>query len=441
MDILTLLTCCSTLTTSTSLRQLAIIAQAIFSMTGRVTMRGISRWTSEDGSYRTVQRFFATRLPWAELKIKFFAAHLFNADHEYILAGDETVIGKAGRETFGVNRFFSSLKGKVIRGLGFMVLSVVDTVERKSYPLLVEQRIKEKSVKNEAKKGKKKKRARQKGRPCGSRNQDKREFKPSSEMKQLNEMVQILCQSLRQFVTVKYLTLDGHFGNNQAVLLARQNELELISKLRRDAVLFEKYEGEQAKRGAKRKYGKRLRYDLLPVRHLQKSEREGNEIINYYAGEFWHKEFAEKLKVVIIVKIDVAKQKSGHAILFSSDLELEWEKLVDYYRLRFQIEFNFRDAKQHFGLEDFMNTTEEGVRNASNLAFMMVLLSGKLLKNSKEKIVGINDLKAHYRGAKYAHLIIKKVLEKPEPILMKQIIEEVSKLGSIYRTASAASSA
>ena len=351
------------------------------------------------------------------------------------------MIGKSGSETFGVSRFFSSLRGKVIRGLGFMVLSVVDTVERKSYPLVVEQRIKEKSVENEPGKGKKKKRSKQKGRPCGSRNRDKREFKPSSEMKQLNEMLKILLKSLRQFVKVKYLTLDGHFGNNQAVLLARQNELELISKLRRDAVLFEKYEGEQAGRGARRKYGKRLKYDLLPLKYLQKSEEAGNEIINYYAGEFWHKEFAEKLKVVIIVKIDVAKQKLGHAILFSSDLELDWEKLVDYYRLRFQIEFNFREAKQHFGLEDFMNQTEEGVRNASNLAFLMVLLSGKLQTNSQEKIVGINDLKTHYRGAKYAVLIIKKVLPKPEPILIKQIIEEVSKLGSIYRTTSATSSA
>ena len=57
MDILTLLTCCSTLTTSTSLSQLAIIAQAILTMTGRVTMLGISRWAEKGGSYRTVQRF------------------------------------------------------------------------------------------------------------------------------------------------------------------------------------------------------------------------------------------------------------------------------------------------------------------------------------------------------------------------------------------------
>lgn len=102
----------------------------------------------------------------------------------------------------------------------------------------------------------------------------------------------------------------------------------------------------------------------------------------------------------------------------SSDIELGWEKLVDYYSLRFQIEFNFREAKQHFGLEDFMTTKKTGVENAANLSFMMGLLSAKLLKNREAKLVGINDLKTHYRGAKYAVLVLKKVLPKAEPILI-----------------------
>ena len=76
----------------------------------------------------------------------------------------------------------------------------------------------------------------------------------------------------------------------------------------------------------------------------------------------------------------------------------EW----DYYGLRFQIKYNFRDAKQHFGLEDFMNTTEEGVENAVNLLFLMVKVSAKLLKNRDGKCVGINDLKSEFRGVKYA---------------------------------------
>ena len=110
--------------------------------------------------------------------------------------------------------------------------------------------------------------------------------------------------------------------------------------------------------------------------------------------------------------------------------------MIEYYSLRFQIEFNFRDAKQHFGLEDFMNTTEIGVENAANLSFLMVSLSAKLLKNNEEKYAGINDLKSAYRGVKYALETIKTVLEKAETILMKEAIEEVkermSKIGSIH---------
>ena len=45
--------------------QFARIALALLTMTGRVTMLGLSRWTGQGGSYRTIQRFFATVLPWA----------------------------------------------------------------------------------------------------------------------------------------------------------------------------------------------------------------------------------------------------------------------------------------------------------------------------------------------------------------------------------------
>ena len=40
---------------------------------------------------------------------------------------------------------------------------------------------------------------------------------------------------------------------------------------------------------------------------------------------------------------------------------LAGETLIEYYSLRFQIEFDFRDAKQYWGLEDFMNVKETQV--------------------------------------------------------------------------------
>ncbi len=279
------------------------------------------------------------------------------------------------------------------------------------------------------------------GRPKGVLNKDKKKLNLSSELLRINELLSGLVKVLRMFVKVKYLALDGHFGHNQAALMALENELHLISKLRKETPLFEKYEGNQKRKGPRRKYGEKLNYQAMPIRYLQKTEVEGQIITNYYQGIFLHKSFGMALNVVVIVKTDLKKQKVGYVILFSSDEELGWEKLIEYYSLRFQIEFNFRDAKQHFGLEDFMNTTAKGVENAVNISFLMVNVSAKLLKNSAEKLVGINDLKTHYRGAKYARWIIKKVLKNAEPILNKEILAEIGKLGSIHQAKSASSSA
>ena len=66
----------------------------------------------------------------------------------------------------------------------------------------------------------------------------------------------------------------------------------------------------------------------------------------------WHKKFAEMLNVVVIVKTHLQTHKIAHVVLFSSDLTLGYDLLIDYYRLRFQLEFNFRrnntgDSKNH----------------------------------------------------------------------------------------------
>jgi hypothetical protein len=46
-------------------------------MTGRITMLGLSRWTGPGGSYRTVQRFCSTVIPWAMLFWVFFRQHVY----------------------------------------------------------------------------------------------------------------------------------------------------------------------------------------------------------------------------------------------------------------------------------------------------------------------------------------------------------------------------
>ena len=65
-DIMVLLACLSQcLDRPRSLRQLGRVIEAMLSMSGRVTMRGLSRWSGKGGSYRTIQRFFNTQLELA----------------------------------------------------------------------------------------------------------------------------------------------------------------------------------------------------------------------------------------------------------------------------------------------------------------------------------------------------------------------------------------
>ncbi len=196
MDILTLFTCFETLTTTTALRQLSIIAQAMLTMTGRITMLGISRWTEKGGSYRTVQRFFATKLEWEELLVKFFLTHLLDPAHEYLLAGDASTVTKDGFLTHGIGRFFSGILGQVVKGLEFFVLSLVDATRRKGYPLSVKQTVRSEAEKAAIKRRKKQRAKKPKnapkkprGRHKGSLNRDKNELRLSPELLRINEML------------------------------------------------------------------------------------------------------------------------------------------------------------------------------------------------------------------------------------------------------------
>jgi putative transposase len=83
---------------ATSLHRMSIVVTALFAMSGRVTMLGISRWSGKGGSYRTIQRFFNTLIPWPTLMWEFFRCHGWRQQDTYLLAGDEVVVTKAGKK-------------------------------------------------------------------------------------------------------------------------------------------------------------------------------------------------------------------------------------------------------------------------------------------------------------------------------------------------------
>jgi len=89
---------------------------------------------------------------------------------------------------------------------------------------------------------------------------------------------------------------------------------------------------------------------------------------------------------------------------------------------------NFRDAKQYWGLEDFMNVNARPVYNGANLAMFMVNVSQALIHPMRARwsAFSVNDLKAWFRGQKYVIETLKLLPEPPDSIFIDQVVSKMA---------------
>lgn len=414
-EIITLLSDLEASLSSKTIKQLSHIIWAMLCIPNRVTMRGLSRWTERGGSYRTLQRFYQSPIDWVEVHGIFIKKWLAEREGLKLLLADEVVVEKVGKKTHGVGRFYSSKAQAVIASVSFLAFSVLEVESKESYPLQIEQGMPVPAVKKTV--ADKVKRPR--GRPKDSKNRVKSAPTLSPHLQQLQDGV------LSQKVTlddlgIKHLVLDGKYGNYPSIWAVRQTGLHLISKMRHDAALH------LANR-------ERLNLEQLPSEFLVQTFPEDAYQLAIYQVQASPKDCPLLLNVVITVKTHLISGKASRLILFSTDLDLSAFEIINCYSLRFQIEFNFRDAKQYWGLDEFMNVTPQAVTNAVNLAFLMVNLSKILLKPYRQvdPDFSILDLKALYRAQRYLSETLKLLPSLPIPNLIARIRQRLFQLGAL----------
>ena len=139
------------------------------------------------------------------------------------------MITKSGKKTYGLGRFFSSRPNQSVSGLSFFCLSLVSVQQEKAFPIRLEQQIPAPSKPKS--KAKKKKGQGKGGRPKGSTNKDKTQVNLTAEIRLIRGMIEALLTLMGARIPLQYLLLDGHFGHNNAMQMARQLNLHLISKL------------------------------------------------------------------------------------------------------------------------------------------------------------------------------------------------------------------
>lgn len=408
LNLSSLLTCLGSSLSATNVGILFEILQGFLCISYGGGVRTISRYA--DYSERSIFRFISNKIEWQTIFVKIFKSFIYNKGHVYVLAADETVEGKSGKNTFGQGHFYSSILRNVIQSVCLFGFSLIAIETKKSYFMGFKQviytdkdreRIAAQKVKKAAGKGK------EKGRKKGTKNTPKEEkelYETASFRAFKSFFVEImrLLSSIIPQLQLTYLVVDSAYGNVQYLKLAKEKGLFIISKLRAAPALFFNYEGEKGKTKP-RKYGEKVDIKNLSSKYLVSEKTENDLFFQTYQYQAWNKEMSEfMLNVVSIVATNTKTGKVFHTHFFSNDLQLSAENMIEYYALRFQIEFDFRETKQLFGLHKLKNYHQIQMTNMFHLAFLALLTARIWQKQWATKLqnpkLSLLDLKSIFKA-------------------------------------------
>lgn len=163
------------------------------------------------------------------------------------------------------------------------------------------------------------------------------------------------------------LAVDGYFFKEGFIKSVTGAGLKVITKARQDANMLYLYKGAQRKGpGAKRKYSGKVDWKSIDKRRFKLCYQDDDMMA--YEAVVWSVRLKRQLKVVYVKAV----KNKGYEVLVCSDSEMAGEKVLRYYRLRFQIEFLIRDAKGHTGLDHCQGRSEEKLYNHFNMSMMSV---------------------------------------------------------------------
>ena len=128
----------------------------------------------------------------------------------------------------------------------------------------------------------------------------------------------------------------------------RALDLHTVGRLRRDAVLRFPYTGPHERRPGRKKQFDGCFDRRDPARMARTTPRK--EKVDLYHGRLHSKAWQCRLRVVYVLPRGADPETKEGVLLYSTDPDLAPERIFRFHGARFQIEFAFRDARQHLGL-------------------------------------------------------------------------------------------
>ena len=342
------------------------IVHLFLSMRGRHNFENMERYgTYDECSYR--QNFE-----------KPFDFALFNRElirqtcgPERIAAFDPSYVAKSGKHTPGVGWHWSGSAGKAKWGLEIGGLAVVDIANNTAMHLSCVQTPHAAWLKDEGK-------------------------------KLLEHYAEVVCQSKDHLsaLAVRHLAVDAYFAKRPFVdSVLKDTHLDIITRLRDDMVLRYRHTGPGSQgRGRRKTFAGNVDVKNPDPRHFTVCCEEPG--FRLYEAVVHCKAFKRWLKVTLMHELDADGQVLRVKIFASTDLQLPGHQVFIYYKSRFQIEFLYRDAKGHTGLEHCQSRNLDRMNFHHNLSLTAVSVAKAMhwynLGEQQRGAFSIEDIKAQY---------------------------------------------
>lgn len=272
-----------------------------------------------------------------------------------IVAFDPSYVPKSGKKTDHLGKFWSGCSGKALKGLemgGFAVVDVENvtamSLESVQTPSAQELALEGKSL--------------------------------------VDHYAEIVIERAETFLKYsRQLVADSYFAKKKFILPIQQDtDLQIVSKFRNDANLNYLYEGPQkGGKGRPRKYAGKV--DVKQIDTSRFALCLEDEDLRVYTAIVYSVSLKQNVRIAYVQQIEKGRPTGRYAILFATDLELAGDLILLYYKSRFQIEFLFRDAKQHVGLNHCQARSEKKLNFHFNAALTTVSLAKAIFFLDLEK--------------------------------------------------------
>ena len=287
-----------------------------------------------------------------------------------VIAFDPSYIPKSGKHTEHLGWFWSGTSGKALKGLEIGVLGAVDVENNTAMSLEAIQTPSATELKEEG-------------------------------MSLVDHYAKMIIERKQTLQALSgYLAVDAYFSKERFILpILGHTSLHIIGKLRTDANLWYPYEGERTgKKGRPRSYSDKVDWNTIDKQRITPCYQDPET--RMYEGIVYSKMLERKIKIVYIERWKDNKYSGEHVILFTTDVELEGYLIFLYYKGRYQIEFLFRDAKQHCGLTHCQARDEHKLDFHFNAALSTVSIAKAAyylsLPIDERESFSMSDIKTRY---------------------------------------------